>query len=102
MKSPHHRRLKDCVSPTAKSGVTAKDLALGIIAQIGTDGATGYVIEYCGEAIRALSMESRMTLCNMSIEAGARAGMVAPDDTTFEYLASRRYAPKGDDWGKAV
>src|SRR6476660_759675 len=83
-------------------GVTAKDLALGMIGQIGTDGATGYVIEYAGEAVRALSMESRMTLCNMSIEAGARAGMVAPDETTFEYLASRRYAPKGEAWETAV
>jgi homoaconitase/3-isopropylmalate dehydratase large subunit len=67
-------------------GVTAKDLALGIIGQIGTDGATGHVIEYAGEAVRALSMEGRMTLCNMSIEAGARAGMIAPDETTFAYL----------------
>src|SRR5512133_1778492 len=67
-------------------GVTAKDLALGIIGKIGTDGATGYVIEYSGEAVRALTMEGRMTLCNMSIEAGARAGMVAPDETTFAYI----------------
>src|ERR1041385_2555278 len=70
-------------------GVTAKDLALGIIGQIGTDGATGHVIEYAGEAVRALSMEGRMTLCNMSIEAGARAGMVAPDDTTIAYVKGR-------------
>jgi 3-isopropylmalate/(R)-2-methylmalate dehydratase large subunit len=83
-------------------GVTAKDLALGIIAEIGTDGATGHVIEYCGKAIRSLSMESRMTLCNMSIEAGARAGMVAPDAITFAYLASRRYAPKGEAWERVV
>ena len=68
------------------AGVTAKDLALGIIGKIGTDGGTGYVIEFTGEAIRALSMEGRMTLCNMSIEAGARAGMVAPDETTFDLL----------------
>src|SRR5712672_3619613 len=67
-------------------GVTAKDLALGLIAQIGTDGATGHVIEYAGEAVRALSMDARMTICNMSIEAGARAGMVAPDETTFAYV----------------
>ena len=78
-------------------GVTAKDLALGIIGQIGTDGATGHVIEYAGEAVRALSMEGRMTLCNMSIEAGARAGMVAPDETTFAYLKGRRFAPSGDE-----
>ena len=75
-------------------GVTAKDLALGIIGQIGTDGATGHVIEYAGEAVRALSMEGRMTLCNMSIEAGARAGMVAPDETTFAYVKGRRFAPR--------
>src|SRR3954454_16729420 len=75
-------------------GVTAKDLALGIIGKIGTDGGTGYAIEFGGEVVRALSMEGRMTLCNMSIEAGARAGMVAPDETTFEYVRGRRFAPK--------
>jgi len=78
-------------------GVTAKDLALGIIGKIGTDGATGCVIEYAGEAVRSLSMEGRMTLCNMSIEAGARAGMVAPDETTFAYLKGRRFAPDSDE-----
>ncbi len=83
-------------------GVTAKDLALGIIGQIGTDGAGGYVIEYSGEAVRPLSMEGRMTLCNMSIEAGARAGMIAPDEVTFEYLKGRRFAPAADDWDKSV
>jgi len=83
-------------------GVTAKDLALGIIGQIGTDGATGHVIEYAGRAVRALSMEGRMTLCNMSIEAGARAGMIAPDQTTFTYLQSRRYAPRDSNWDAAV
>ena len=83
-------------------GVTAKDLALGIIGRIGTDGATGYVIEYAGEAVRALSMEGRMTLCNMSIEAGARAGMIAPDETTFAYVKGRRFSPKGKDWEEAV
>ena len=82
--------------------MTAKDLILGIIGQIGTDGATGYVIEYAGEAVRALSMEGRMTVCNMSIEAGARAGMIAPDETTFAYLKGRRFAPKGDAWDAAV
>ena len=81
-------------------GVTAKDLALGIIGQIGTDGATGYAIEYAGEAVRALSMEGRMTLCNMSIEAGARAGMIAPDETTFAYLRGRRFSPSA--WDDAV
>jgi 3-isopropylmalate/(R)-2-methylmalate dehydratase large subunit len=83
-------------------GVTAKDLALGIIGQIGTDGANGHVIEYAGEAVRALSMEGRMTLCNMSIEAGARAGMVAPDETTFAYIKDRRFAPHDGDWEKAL
>jgi len=83
-------------------GVTAKDLALGIIGQIGTDGATGHVIEYAGPAVRALSMEGRMTLCNMSIEAGARAGMVAPDETTVAYIAGRRFAPVGEEWDKAI
>jgi 3-isopropylmalate/(R)-2-methylmalate dehydratase large subunit len=83
-------------------GVTAKDLALGIIGQIGTDGATGYVIEYAGEAVRGLSVEARMTLCNMSIEAGARAGMVAPDETTFAYLKNRRFAPQNGNWEKTV
>jgi 3-isopropylmalate/(R)-2-methylmalate dehydratase large subunit len=83
-------------------GVTAKDLALGIIGKIGTDGATGYAIEYAGDAVRALSMEARMTLCNMSIEAGARAGMIAPDETTFAYLKGRRFAPAGEAWETAV
>ena len=83
-------------------GVTAKDLALGIISQIGTDGATGHVIEYSGEAVRGFSMEGRMTLCNMSIEAGARAGMISPDQTTFSYLEGRRFAPKGAACSDAV
>ncbi len=83
-------------------GVTAKDVVLGIIGRIGTDGATGYAVEYAGSAIRALSMEGRMTVCNMSIEAGARAGMIAPDEVTFAYLQSRRFAPKGADWEQAV
>jgi 3-isopropylmalate/(R)-2-methylmalate dehydratase large subunit len=84
------------------AGVTAKDLILTIIAKIGTGGGQGYVIEYRGEAIAALSMEARMTICNMSIEAGARAGMIAPDETTFEYLSGRERAPKGQDWEKAM
>ena len=83
-------------------GVTAKDIILAIIGKIGTDGATGCVIEYAGSAIRALSMEGRMTICNMSIEAGARAGMIAPDETTFAYLKGRQFSPKGADWDKAV
>jgi len=83
-------------------GVTAKDIILAIIGKIGTDGATGYVIEYAGSAIRALSMEGRMTVCNMSIEAGARAGMIAPDEKTFAYLKGRRFSPQGAAWDAAV
>ncbi len=83
-------------------GVTAKDIVLHIIGEIGTAGATGYVVEYAGSAIRALSMEGRMTICNMSIEAGARAGMIAPDETTFAYLKGRRFSPKGAAWDEAV
>jgi 3-isopropylmalate/(R)-2-methylmalate dehydratase large subunit len=96
------RSLKVNASGQLSEGVTAKDLALAIIGQIGTDGATGHVIEYAGEAVRSLSMEGRMTLCNMSIEAGARAGMVAPDDTTITYLEGRRFAPQGKAWNEAV
>jgi 3-isopropylmalate/(R)-2-methylmalate dehydratase large subunit len=96
------RTMKIDVHGRLAEGVTAKDLALGIIGQIGTDGATGHVIEYAGEAVRGLSMEGRMTLCNMSIEAGARAGMVAPDETTIAYIAGRRFAPVGDEWDKAL
>ncbi len=83
-------------------GVTAKDIVLAIIGRIGTDGATGHVIEYAGSAIRELSMEGRMTICNMSIEAGARAGMIAPDETTFAYLKGRRFSPQGAAWDEAV
>ncbi len=90
------------VSGNLGEGVTAKDLALAIIGKIGTDGASGHVIEYAGEAVRSLSVEGRMTLCNMSIEAGARAGMVAPDDTTFAYVKAKRFAPQGADWDAAV
>jgi len=84
------------------SGVTAKDMILGIIGRIGVGGAAGHVIEYTGAAVRALSMEGRMTVCNMSIEGGARAGMIAPDETTFEYLRGRPFVPKGEDWDAAV
>ena len=83
-------------------GVTAKDMILAIIGEIGTAGGTGYVIEYAGEAVRSLSMEGRMTMCNMSIEGGARAGLVAPDETTFEYIKGRPMAPKGEDFEQAV
>jgi len=85
-----------------KPGVTAKDIILAVIAKIGTGGGQGYVLEYRGSAIRSLSMEGRMTICNMSIEAGARAGMVAPDETTFAYLEGRPHAPKGAEWDEAV
>jgi 3-isopropylmalate/(R)-2-methylmalate dehydratase large subunit len=90
------------VSGRLPEGVSAKDLVLAIIGKIGTDGATGHVIEYAGDAVRALSMEGRMTVCNMSIEAGARAGMIAPDEATFAYMKDRRYAPQGKDWDAAV
>ncbi len=83
-------------------GVSAKDLILAVIAQIGTGGGQGYVLEYRGEAIKGLSMEGRMTICNMSIEAGARAGMIAPDSTTFEYIEGKPHAPKGADWIAAL
>ena len=96
------RTMKIEVSGTLPQGVTAKDLALGIIGKIGTDGATGYVIEYAGETVRSLSLEGRMTLCNMSIEAGARAGMIAPDETTFAYLRGRQFVPSGEQWEKAL
>ena len=90
------------VNGTLPEGVTAKDLILAVIAQIGTGGGQGYVLEYRGEAIRALSMEARMTVCNMSIEAGARAGMIAPDETTFAYLEGRPHAPSGAEWDAAL
>lgn len=83
-------------------GVTAKDIVLAIIGKLGMDGGTGYVVEFCGQAIEALSMEGRMTLCNMAIEMGAKAGMVAPDQTTFDYLKGREFAPKDDVWEQAV
>ncbi len=90
------------VDGALRPGTTAKDVILAVIARIGTGGGQGYVLEYRGEAIRALSMEARMTVCNMSIEAGARAGMIAPDDTTFDYLCGRPHAPRGADWDTAV
>jgi 3-isopropylmalate/(R)-2-methylmalate dehydratase large subunit len=90
------------VEGTLRPGVTAKDIILAVIAKIGTGGGQGYVLEYRGSAIRALSMEGRMTICNMSIEAGARAGMVAPDETTFAFVKGRPHAPEGKDWDDAV
>ncbi|HLI86417.1 MAG TPA: 3-isopropylmalate dehydratase large subunit [Bryobacteraceae bacterium] len=96
------KTLQVTVDGTLKPCVSAKDIILALIARIGIGGGTGSIIEYNGSAIRALSMEERMTVCNMTIEAGARAGLVAPDDTTFEYLHGRRHAPKGADWDAAV
>jgi 3-isopropylmalate/(R)-2-methylmalate dehydratase large subunit len=90
------------VEGTLRPGVTSKDVILAVIAQIGTGGGQGYVLEYRGEAVRQLSMEARMTICNMSIEAGARAGMIAPDETTFAYLKGRPHAPEGAEWDAAV
>lgn len=90
------------VDGTLADGVVAKDIILAVLAKIGVGGGTGHVFEYMGSAIRALSMEGRMTICNMSIEGGARAGMVSPDETTFEYVAGRPYAPKGEAWDAAV
>ena len=96
------KRMRITVDGRTAQGVAAKDIALAIIASIGADGAQGHAIEFAGSAIRALSMEGRMTLCNMSIEAGGRCGMVAPDATTFDYLKGRPFAPKGADFDKAV
>ncbi len=96
------RGMRIVVSGSLPQGTCAKDLALEIIRQIGTDGGTGYVLEYAGEAVRSLGMEQRMTLCNMSIECGARAGMIAPDETTFTYLKGRPYAPGPGAWGDAA
>ena len=90
------------VNGSLPKGATAKDIILAVIAKIGTGGGQGYVLEYRGQAIRELSMEGRMTICNMSIEAGARAGMVAPDETTFEYLKGRPHAPEGEEWDRAL
>jgi 3-isopropylmalate/(R)-2-methylmalate dehydratase large subunit len=96
------RSMRALIDGTLPAGVTAKDVILALIAKIGIGGAQGHVVEYAGPAVRALSMEARMTLCNMSIEAGARAGMVAPDETTFQYLAGRPFAPSGATWDAAV
>lgn len=96
------RSMRILVSGNLPQGTAAKDLILDIIRRLGTDGGTGHVLEYAGDVVRALSMEERMTLCNMSIECGARAGMVAPDETTFAYIQGRPYAPKGAAWDEAV
>lgn len=99
---PKPKTMRINVEGTLRPGVTAKDIALYIIAKMTTGGATGYFVEYAGSAIRALSMEERMTVCNLSIEMGARGGMIAPDDTTFDYLCGRRFAPSGPDFDRAV
>src|SRR6185312_5252116 len=96
------KNMRVTVDGRLPDGVTAKDIILSIIGEIGTAGGTGHVIEYAGEAIRALSMEGRMTVCNMSIEAGARAGMIAPDATTYAYLEGRPKSPKGGAWEMAM
>ncbi|MBK0326305.1 3-isopropylmalate dehydratase large subunit [Rhodobacteraceae bacterium F11138] len=96
------RNMKVEITGKLRPGVTAKDITLSVIGETGTAGGTGYVIEYCGEAIRDLSMEGRMTVCNMAIEGGARAGLIAPDETTFEYCKGRPHAPKGAQWEAAL
>ncbi|WP_281973548.1 3-isopropylmalate dehydratase large subunit [Ruegeria faecimaris] len=96
------KNMKVEITGTLQPGVTAKDITLAVIGETGTAGGTGYVIEYCGEAIRNLSMEGRMTVCNMAIEGGARAGLIAPDETTFEYVKGRPHAPKGAQWEAAM
>jgi 3-isopropylmalate/(R)-2-methylmalate dehydratase large subunit len=99
---PKSKNMRVTVDGKLPVGVTAKDMALAVIAKIGTAGGTGYVIEYAGDAVKSLSMEGRMTLCNMTIEGGARAGLIAPDDVTFSYIEGRPRAPKGGNWDKAV
>lgn len=96
------KTMRISVNGNLKDGVSAKDIALYIIAKMTTGGATGYFVEYSGSAVQALSMEGRLTLCNLSIEMGARGGMVAPDETTFEYIKGREFAPKGEEWDKAL
>ncbi len=96
------KNMKVEITGSLRPGVTAKDITLSVIGRTGTAGGTGHVIEYCGQAIRELSMEGRMTVCNMAIEGGARAGLIAPDEKTFEYVKGRPHAPKGADWDKAM
>ncbi|ODQ06936.1 MULTISPECIES: 3-isopropylmalate dehydratase large subunit [Enterobacterales] len=102
LKQSRAKTLKIEVQGKTAIGITAKDIVLAIIGKLGSAGGTGYIVEFAGEAIEALSMEGRMTLCNMAIEMGAKAGLVAPDDTTFDYLKGRQFAPKGQSWDEAV
>ena len=90
------------INGSLKKGVTAKDVALYLMSQLTTSGATGYFVEYSGQTVREMSMEGRLTLCNLSIEMGARGGFVAPDETTFQYIKGKEYAPKGEEWDKAL
>ena len=99
---PKPKKMRISVEGKLQKDVTAKDIALYVIAQISTSGGTGHFVEFAGSAIRSLSMEGRMTLCNMSIECGARGGMIAPDESTFEYIKGREFAPKGEDWNKKL
>ena len=99
---PKPKKMRITIDGKLKKGVTAKDIALFVIARMTTGGATGYFVEFAGETIRSLSMEERMTVCNLSIEMGARGGMIAPDETTFAYIKGREYAPKGEEWDKAI
>jgi len=99
---PKPKKMRITINGKLNKGVTAKDIALYIISKISTSGGTGHFIEYAGSAITSLSMEGRMTLCNLSIESGARGGMIAPDETTFNYMKGREFAPEGDEWNKAV
>ncbi|WP_278808053.1 3-isopropylmalate dehydratase large subunit [Obesumbacterium proteus] len=102
LKQGRAKTMKIEIAGDAAEGITAKDIVLAVIGKIGHAGGTGHVVEFCGKAVEALSMEGRMTLCNMAIEMGAKAGLVAPDETTFDYLKGRQFAPKGESWAKAV
>lgn len=102
LKQGRAKTMKIEVTGDAAEGITAKDIVLAVIGKTGSAGGTGHVVEFCGKAIEALSMEGRMTLCNMAIEMGAKAGLVAPDDTTFAYLKGRQFAPTGENWEQAV
>lgn len=102
LKQARAKTMKIEVIGELANGITAKDLVLAMIGKIGSAGGTGYVIEFCGKAIENLTMEGRMTICNMAIEMGAKAGIIAPDETTFNYIKGRRFAPTGEHWQQAV